>query len=204
MEIKCAGCGNVFDDSLGFCPSCGRMVDKPTEPASFEEQTLDPTAQPAASQTDPQQNAYGADEQNTQASAQYQNQSYNYGSGQAQQPGYQSYQQPNYQHPGYQSYQQPNYQQQPGYQNYQQPYAATDPNAKSKLAAGLLGIFLGGLGVHNFYLGYTGKAIAQLLLSVLSCGILAAVSAIWGFIEGILILCGSTITTDASGRPLSD
>ena len=80
MEIKCAGCGNVFDDSLGFCPSCGRMVDKPTEPASFEEQTLDPTAQPAASQTDPQQNAYGADEQNTQASAQYQNQSYNYGS----------------------------------------------------------------------------------------------------------------------------
>lgn len=31
---------------------------------------------------------------------------------------------------------------------------------KSKLAAGLLGIFLGGLGIHNFYLGYTGKAVA--------------------------------------------
>ncbi len=30
--------------------------------------------------------------------------------------------------------------------------ANTDPNAKSKLVAGLLGIFLGGFGVHNFYL----------------------------------------------------
>lgn len=42
----------------------------------------------------------------------------------------------------------------------------TDPNAKSKMAAGLLGIFLGQWGVHNFYLGYTGKAVAQLLLSI--------------------------------------
>ena len=37
---------------------------------------------------------------------------------------------------------------------------------QSKLAAGLLGIFLGGLGVHNFYLGNTGKAVAQLLLTL--------------------------------------
>ena len=36
---------------------------------------------------------------------------------------------------------------------------------KSKMAAGLLGIFLGGLGIHNFYLGNTGKGVAQLLLS---------------------------------------
>ena len=54
--------------------------------------------------------------------------------------------------------------------------ANTDPNAKSKMAAGLLGIFLGSFGVHNFYLGYTGKAIAQLLISLLSCGILAFIS----------------------------
>src|SRR5258707_374960 len=32
---------------------------------------------------------------------------------------------------------------------------------KSKLVAGLLGIFLGGLGVHRFYLGYIGIGIAQ-------------------------------------------
>ena len=74
---------------------------------------------------------------------------------------------------------------------------------KSKLAAGLLGIFLGSLGVHNFYLGYTGKAIAQLLISVLTCGFGAVASGIWGLVEGILILTGS-ITKDAKGIPLKD
>ena len=79
----------------------------------------------------------------------------------------------------------------------------TNPNAKSKMAAGLLGIFLGSFGIHNFYLGYTGKALAQLLISLLSCGTLAVVSSIWGLIEGIMILTGS-INTDANGNPLKD
>ena len=78
-----------------------------------------------------------------------------------------------------------------------------DPNAKSKMAAGLFGIFLGALGVHNFYLGYTGKAVAQLLITVLSCFVLSGVSAIWGLIEGIMILTGS-INTDAEGNLLVD
>ena len=77
------------------------------------------------------------------------------------------------------------------------------PDAKSKMAAGLLGIFLGAFGVHNFYLGYTGKAIAQLLISVLSCFTLAIVSEIWGLIEGIMILTGS-ISVDAKGNPLKE
>lgn len=75
--------------------------------------------------------------------------------------------------------------------------ASANPNAKSKLTAGLLGIFLGGLGVHNFYLGYTGKGIAQILLSCVGVG------AVWGLIEGILILCGK-IDKDAKGIPLKD
>ena len=74
---------------------------------------------------------------------------------------------------------------------------------KSKLAAGLLGIFLGLFGVHNFYLGYTGKAVAQLLITVLSCGTLFWISEIWGLIEGILILVGN-INKDASGNLLGD
>lgn len=78
-----------------------------------------------------------------------------------------------------------------------------NPNAKSKIAAGLLGIFLGALGVHNFYLGYTGKAVGQLLITVLSCGFLSFVSAIWGLIEGILILAGN-IDTDAQGNELGE
>lgn len=80
---------------------------------------------------------------------------------------------------------------------------SSNPNAKSKIAAGLLGIFLGSLGIHNFYLGFTGKAIAQLLISLLSCGTLSWASAIWGLIEGILILTGS-MNTDADGNPLKD
>ena len=74
---------------------------------------------------------------------------------------------------------------------------------KSKIAAGLLGIFLGSFGVHNFYLGYTNKAVAQLLITVLSCGTLSFVSGIWALVEGIMILTGS-MNVDAEGNPLSD
>lgn len=77
---------------------------------------------------------------------------------------------------------------------------AYHPNAKSKIAAGLLGIFLGGLGVHRFYLGFIGLGFAQLAVSIFTCGI----GAWWGVIEGILILCGTRITTDAQGIPLRD
>lgn len=77
------------------------------------------------------------------------------------------------------------------------------PNAKSKIAAGVLGILVGALGIHNFYLGYTGKGIAQLLITVLTCGYGAFISWIWGLIEGILILTGS-ITVDGNGVPMKD
>lgn len=81
--------------------------------------------------------------------------------------------------------------------------SSSNPNAKSKIAAGLLGIFLGAFGVHNFYLGYTGKAIAQLLITLLSCRVLSFASGVWGLIEGILILTGS-ITVDGNGNELRD
>jgi TM2 domain-containing membrane protein YozV len=71
---------------------------------------------------------------------------------------------------------------------------------KSKLTAGLLGIFLGGLGIHRFYLGYTKIAIIQIIVSFVTCG----VGAWWGIIEGILILCGKYITTDVDGNPLGN
>lgn len=82
--------------------------------------------------------------------------------------------------------------------------------AKSKIAAGLFGIFLGTFGVHNFYLGYTKKAVTQLVLAIvgilLSCigigAILVFAVEIWGLIEGIMILCGK-IETDANGNYLT-
>ena len=75
-----------------------------------------------------------------------------------------------------------------------------DPAQKSRIAAGILGILLGGLGIHRFYLGYVGIGIAQIAVTIVTLGI----GSIWGFIEGILILTGSVITKDAKGRPLRD
>ena len=131
-----------------------------------------------------------------------------------------------YAQPGYDQYQQNTYQQnaadpnayaqqgyaQPGYQQnaYQQPVynGAPIPGQKSKIAAGILGIFLGAFGIHNFYLGYTGKAVAQLLITVLSVGVLSPISGLWGFIEGILILVAQPGTqpwgVDANNIPLSN
>ena len=43
-----------------------------------------------------------------------------------------------------------------------------NPQSKSKVAVLLFAIFLGSLGIHNFYLGHTGKAVAQLLISLLN------------------------------------
>lgn len=68
---------------------------------------------------------------------------------------------------------------------------------KSRLAYILLGLFLGGLGVHNFYAGYNGKGIAQLLMSILSFGILTPVVWIWVIVEII------TVTKDVKGIPFS-
>jgi len=62
-----------------------------------------------------------------------------------------------------------------------------------QLAAGLLGIFLGVFGIHNFYLGNTEKAIAQLLLGTVGIVLIVGpvISSIWGLVEGILILTGN-------------
>jgi len=59
---------------------------------------------------------------------------------------------------------------------------ATAPNGKNKLAAALFAIFLGGIGVHKFYLGQIGWGIVYLLL----CW--TGVPAIVGLVEGILLL----------------
>ena len=119
------------------------------------------------------------------------------------------YQQQAYQDPAAQAgYAQPGYPvgayTAPGYPAGAGAYVA---DQKSKVAAGLLGIFLGCFGAHNFYLGHTGKAVAQLLMTLLSIGLFAPVSALWGFSEGIAILCARPGQppwgVDARGVPLT-
>ena len=63
--------------------------------------------------------------------------------------------------------------------------------ASNKIAAGICGILLGGLGIHKFILGYTGAGIIMLLVTVLTCGIAGVVIHLIGLIEGIIYLTKS-------------
>lgn len=82
------------------------------------------------------------------------------------------------------------------------PFPSQQPGgtngAKSKIAYILLGVFAGGLGIHNFYAGYTTKGIIQAVLWVLGLftgGILIIIPAIWALIE----VC--KVRKDANGIP---
>lgn len=74
---------------------------------------------------------------------------------------------------------------------------------KQRIVAGLLAFFVGGLGIHNFYLGYTDRAVIQLLLSTVGwlIGIGPIIAGVWAFIEGVQILTGE-IRYDGKGQPL--
>ena len=56
-----------------------------------------------------------------------------------------------------------------------------------KIVAGILGILLGGLGVHKFYLGYNKEGLIQIAITVCTLG----VGGIVGLIEGIIYLTKS-------------
>ncbi|MBR6072941.1 MAG: NINE protein [Bacilli bacterium] len=83
---------------------------------------------------------------------------------------------------------------------------STNSGAKNKVAAIVLAcpFLIGGFGIHNFYLGYTNKGIAQLLLTLVGwilCGLGPVVAWIWALVDFIQLLSGS-ISTDANGVPL--
>ena len=61
-------------------------------------------------------------------------------------------------------------------------FAGTAPNGKSKLAAALFAFFLGGFGIHKFYLGQVVWGLVYLFL------FWTFLPALLGFIEGILYL----------------
>ena len=111
------------------------------------------------------------------------------------QPYAQATQQPYGAQPGYGSVPPQNpYGQQAQY-GYQQPYVAPAVGEKDHVAAGLLALFLGWLGVHKFYLGYNTSGFIMLGTSILG-GILTLSVASWAIwviaiVEGIFYLSKS-------------
>lgn len=67
---------------------------------------------------------------------------------------------------------------------------------KSRLAYILLALFLGTLGIHNFYAGQTKHGVIKLVLLV-ACGLGLLVNPIWSIVEMI------TVTKDAQGVQFS-
>lgn len=59
-----------------------------------------------------------------------------------------------------------------------------DLTESKKTTAGILALILGGLGVHKFYLGYTGAGVLQILITLLTCGI----GSVLGLAEGVIYL----------------
>ena len=59
------------------------------------------------------------------------------------------------------------------------------PDGKSRIAAGILGILLGGFGVHKFYMGKIGLGILYLLF------FWTIIPGIVGLVEGVIYLCES-------------
>jgi TM2 domain-containing membrane protein YozV len=85
-----------------------------------------------------------------------------------------------------------------------QPINATTTTAKDRVIYVLLAIFLGELGIHNFFAGYTNRAILQLvtclvvipLTALITCGVgllLYFPLKVWAIIEAC------TVTQDANG-----
>jgi len=111
---------------------------------------------------------------------------------------------------GYQPAYQAQAEYQTGYQPIQPPGAmyqtGTDWQARGankKIAAGICGILVGTFGVHKFILGYQTEGVIMLLVSILSCGMLAIVMQIIGIVEGIMYLTKSDeefVRTYVEGR----
>lgn len=77
---------------------------------------------------------------------------------------------------------------------------APNPAVSDKLIlpAALLCWFLGYFGVHRFYVGKTGSAIAQLILSITIVGLIVSIP--WLLIDFIMIVVGSF--KDSNGKEL--
>lgn len=83
-------------------------------------------------------------------------------------------------------------------------YLSPEKPVRYRFLAILLAVVLGWLGMHRFYLGFYRIGFFQLSLTIILYVVGApGFAALWGFIDGILLL-GGHIYQDAKGRPLKE
>ena len=161
--MKCPFCNAEIEDHLIFCPACGARLHQEdgqaAQPAAGNDQYANGQQYGNGQYANGQQYGNGqyANGQQYYGNGQYANGQQYYGNGQYAGPQY-----------------------------YQQP-CGPDPMwpARSKMAAGILAILLGDLGVHKFYMGKIGMGILYLVF----CW--TGVPAIIGLVEGIIYLTSS-------------
>lgn len=98
-----------------------------------------------------------------------------------------------------------------GYYSANSGYGTETANTSSKrwIVAVILAMFLGRFGVHNFYMGYKNKAIAQLTLTIVGYSlyflgigiIICGIAVIWGYVDAIKLFSGK-ISVDGNGQSL--
>lgn len=184
--MTCPNCGKeLLEGEVCTCTSEQTVESVPVEPV------VEPVTEPqpeTVAEAEPQeinetQNAYYAptEQFNPQETYQnpYQEQAYN-------QPMYGA-PQPNYYDPN----------QQPPYYNpvTEKPAPSKDYpedyKPKKKYVAVILGATLGGLGIHNFYLGNSTKATVQLLIALIGSlffGLGIVITEIWALVETVQLL----------------
>lgn len=160
---------------MTICPNCGKPLEE-GEVCTCQIQQ----EPPAAEHSEPQQNYFRP---TPQEGAYYDPNT----------AGYQQPQQNNFYPPEPQYYVAP--ENQPANTDYPDGY-----KIKKKYVAVILGAALGTFGIHNFYLGNNGKAIAQILLTTVGCLLIVGpiISTIWSLVETVQILTES-IDRDADG-----
>lgn len=181
--MLCPNCASTVADSANFCPNCGTNV-IPMKNATSPYDTSGGAQQAYATQQ-----AYAPQAEEKSAFERGYQQGYEWATGSA------AAKQTAQQAAEANAYQQA--QQQYSYAPPASPYAQTaysstgQVGTKSKIAAGLLAIFLGALGIHKFYLGYNTQGVIMLLVTLLTFGIGAFVMEIIAIIEGIMYLVKS-------------
>ncbi|WP_161794242.1 NINE protein [Demequina sediminicola] len=191
-EVICGGCGVGCAPTERACGRCGYLLKSsplppvalspgpPPPPPSHTGTDMTGAHYQSAGSTTPQGNSVGAGLAPYSSPQHYPQQHYPQQYGVPQQYGAQ------------QGHGVPQaYAAQPVQAYGQAPYGY-DPygySSKSRVAYVLLGLFLGGLGIHNFYAGRTTTAVCQLLLMILlGWTIIAAMAVtVWVIVEVIAV-----------------